>query len=64
MLGTIASIAIPLAIQQFQGRRASAQQSELQRKRQEAQRRADLIRTLMSQDSQSNELRKILGLGS
>jgi len=60
MLGKIASIAIPLAIQQFQGK----QQRELQRKREEAQRRADLIRTLMSQDSQSNELRKILGLGS
>jgi hypothetical protein len=60
MLGKIASIAIPLAIRQFQGK----QQRELQRKREEAQRRADLIRTLMSQDSQSNELRKILGLGS
>ena len=64
MLETIAAIGIPMAIQKFQGMRASAQQSELQRKRREAQRRADLIRTLMSQDSQSSELRKILGLGS
>ena len=64
MLGTLAAIGIPMAIQKFEGMRASAQQSELQRKRREAQRRADLIRTLMSQDSQSNELRKILGLGS
>ena len=64
MLGAIASIGIPLAIQEASNRLRGKQADQQQRKRQEAQRRADLIRTLMSQDSQSNELRRILGLGN